>query len=413
MRNFANESRYPMIPVEEAIEIILKIAHPFRPVPIPRGELLGHVLAEDVRAEENMPPFATSRMDGYAVVAADDRRRRRILGEQAAGTELDVTVTPGTAMRIMTGAPVPPGADAVIPVEETSEEEGYVLLPGAVPEGQYIHRVGGDYAVGDLIIPKGSVVGPPEIGLLANLGRSDALAHPKARVAVMATGDELVAADETPGPGQIRDSNSYTLCAAVRDAGAIAQRVDRIVDNRRALYETILEAASEASVVITSGGVSMGTKDLVKPVLAELGTVHFGQVAVKPGKPLTLATIEGGIVFGLPGFPVSSLVSFENFVRPALRVMMGHRALWRPEVTARLRHDIAHKPDRTEFQRAVIRQEDDDTWWATTTGSQVSSRLKSLVGANALLRIPRGVGDLATRDKVTALRIDLPEEQPA
>jgi molybdenum cofactor synthesis domain-containing protein len=413
MRNFANESRYPMISMEEAIEFILQIVRPLRPVSISRDELLGHVLAEDVRAEENMPPFATSRMDGYAVVAEDDSQRRRILGDGIAGTEIDVTVTRGTAMRIMTGAPLPPGADAVIPVEETCEEEGYVTLPGAVPEGQYVHGVGGDYSAGDLIIPEVSVVGPSEIGLLANLGRVEALAHPKARVAVMATGDELVAADETPGPGQIRDSNSYALYAAVRETGAIAQRVDRIVDNRRALYEALLEAASEASVVVTSGGVSMGTRDLVKPVLAELGTVHFGRVAIKPGKPLTLATIEGAIVFGLPGFPVSSLVSFENFVRPALRVMMGHRALWRPEVTARLRHDVAHKPDRTEFQRAVIHQGDDGTWWATTTGSQVSSRLKSLVGANALLRIPRGVGNLAAGDTVKALRIDLPEEQPA
>ncbi len=412
MRNFASESRYPMIPLEEAREIMLKIVHPLHPVSIPRDELLGRVLAEDVRAEENMPPFATSRMDGYAVVAEDDSRRRRVLGEEAAGAQLDLTVTTGTAMRIMTGAPIPPGANAVIPVEETNEEEGHVTLSGAVPERQYIHGEGQDYAVGDLIIPAGSLAGPPEIGLLANLGRASALAHPQVRVAVLATGDELVAADETPGPGQIRDSNSYALCAAVRDAGAIAQRVDRIVDNRRALYETILEAASEASVVITSGGVSMGTRDLVKPVLAELGTIHFGRVAIKPGKPLTLATIEGGIAFGLPGFPVSSLVSFENFVRPALRVMMGHRSLWRPEITAHLHHDVAHKPDRTEFPRAVVRQEDDGTWWATTTGSQVSSRLKSLVGANALLRIPRGVGDLTAGEKVTALRIDLPEEQP-
>lgn len=410
MKDFASESRYPMIPLEEAMEITLEVASPLPPIAISRDDLLGHVLAEDVRAQENMPPFATSRMDGYAVVAEDDTRRRRVLGEEAAGTQLDVTVTEGTAMRIMTGAPIPPGASAVIPVEETREADGYVTLPGAVPEGQYIHAEGRDYAVGDLIIPAGSVVGPPEIGLLANLGRSSALAHPRPRVAVMATGDELVAADETPGPGQIRDSNSYALSAAVRDAGAIPRRVDRIVDNRRALYEALLEAASEASVVVTSGGVSMGTKDLVKPVLAELGTVHFGQVAIKPGKPLTLATIEGAIVFGLPGFPVSSLVSFENFVRPALRVMMGHRALWRPEVTVRLRHDVAHKPDRTEFQRAVVCQEDDGTWWATTTGSQVSSRLKSLVGANALLRIPRGVGDLAAGKKVQALRIDLPEE---
>ncbi len=412
MRAFGSESRYPMIPLEEAIEITLDIVKPLPPLSIPRDDLLGHVLAQDIRAEENMPPFATSRMDGYAVVAEDDSQQRRVLAEEAAGAQLDITVTEGTAMRIMTGAPIPPGANAVIPVEETHEGDGYVTLPGTVPEGQYIHEAGRDYAVGDLIIPAGSVVGPPEVGLLANLGRSNALAHPKPRVAVMATGDELVAADETPGPGQIRDSNSYALCAAVRDVGAIAQRVDRIVDNRRALYETIQEAASEASVLITSGGVSMGTRDLVKPVLAELGTVHFGRVAIKPGKPLTLATIEGAIVFGLPGFPVSSLVSFENFVRPALRVMMGHRALWRPEVTARLRHDVAHKPDRTEFQRAVVHQEDDGTWWATTTGSQVSSRLRSLVGANALLRIPQGVGDLVAGKKVQALRIDLPEEQP-
>ena len=408
MRPFATTSSYPMISLEEAWAIVERTITLLEPRRVPLQELLGLVLAEDIVANENMPPFATSTMDGYAVIANDSATGLRVLGEQGAGSVLDVTVVPGTALRIMTGAPLPTGADAVIRVEDTSESNGVVRLARGVSESESIRAVGHDISIGDLVIPRGTVVGPAEIGLLATAGRTAASAYPRPRVTVMATGDELVSPAETPGPGQIRDSNSFALCAAAQVAGAVPQRTERILDTSDALRKAVLDAVGGADMVLTSGGVSMGTRDLVKPVLAELGTIHFGRVAIKPGKPLTFAIVSGVPVFGLPGFPVSSLMTFENVVRPALRIMSGHKALWRPAIQVRVSHPIRHAPDRTDFQRAILSERDGE-WWATTTGSQMSSRLKSLVGADALLRIPRGVGDLAANATVTALLLNSPE----
>ncbi|NLG49635.1 MAG: molybdopterin molybdotransferase MoeA [Chloroflexi bacterium] len=401
-------SRYPVISMEEAWEQVAAAIHRLPIVTRPLDALLGHVLAEDVTASENMPPFPASAMDGYAVVAADQAEERLVIGEQDAGLRQPFHVQPGTAVRIMTGAPLPDGADAVVPFEQATERDGHVRVPATVAAGAYVRPAGQDIAVGNLVLAAGTLLGAPEIGLLATVGRTEALVYSQPTVAVIATGDELVSPGQTPGPGQIRDSNSYALAAAVRTLGYPALRIGPVPDTEQALREAIREAAAQADMVLTSGGVSMGTRDLIKPILEELGTVHFGRVAIKPGKPLTFATLQGVPMFGLPGFPVSSLVCFEMFVRPALRLMAGYRRIWRPEQRVRLSHAVRHTPDRAEFQRAVVTQRDGE-YWAETTGNQVSGRLLSLVGANALLKIPAGVDDVAAGESVIAILIDQPE----
>jgi len=405
---FQPESPYPVITPEEAWRRIAKQLKPLAPTSVAVSRALGLVLAEDVAASENMPPFPSSAMDGYAVIAADPTTERRVIGQQDAGLAQGLVVKPGTAARLMTGGSVPEGADAVIPVEQTRESGGVVTLLAKVKPGQNVRPVGQDFRAGELVLDKGAVLGPAEIGLLAMVGRAEVLAHPRPRVAVMATGNELVPPGEPLAPGQIRDSNSYALLAAVEAAGATPVYLGRIPDDEAALRAALERGLAEADLTLSSGGVSMGARDLIKPLLAELGTVHFGRVAIKPGKPLTFATARGAAVLGLPGFPVSSLVMFEMFARPALRLLGGHTKLWRPELQVRLAHDVRHDDDRTEFQRAVVEWRDGEPW-AATTGVQVSGRLKSLVGANALLRLPAGQGDFARGATVTALMITQPE----
>jgi len=401
-----------MIPLDQAWSTIAAQIEPSPPVEHALVDLQGLVLAQDVASIENVPPFAASTMDGYAVIASDETTVREVLGEQDAGYVSHITVMPGTAMRIMTGAPLPAGADAVIPVEDTVETDvngkRRVELRRPVRLGEYVRPIGSDMEQGQIALAEGTVIGPAEIGVMATLGITRALAFPRPRVMLLVTGDELVAPKKTPGPGQIRDSNSFALAAAVTACGGIAIQKRHIADSTDALRVALLEAAQEADVIITSGGMSMGTKDLIKPVLESIGEVHFGRVAIKPGKPLTYATIQGTAFFGLPGNPVSTLVCFENIVRPTLRIMMGHKLLWRPEITVTLSHSIRHAPDRTEFQRAAIESRDDMPY-ATTTGAQASSRLLSLVGANALLRIPRGTGDMEAGQSVSAILINQPE----
>lgn len=405
---FRTESPYPMIASEEAWRRIMAHVERLAARTCPISQALGLVLAEDVRASEDMPPFPASAMDGYAVIAAEGSSGRRVIGEQDAGLKKPLRVQAGEAVRIMTGAPLPEGADAVIPVEWTHAQAGMVYVQKPVFSGDYVRPAGQDIRTGEIVLERGGVVGPAEIGLLATLGRREVPVYPRPRVAVMASGDELVPPDITPGPGQIRDSNSYALSAAVEAAGGEPLSLGVVADDAQALRKALLRGVTEADMLITSGGVSMGARDLIKPLLEELGTVHFGRVAIKPGKPLTFATVQGKPVFGLPGFPVSSLVMFEVFVRPALRRMAGHDQLMRPEVRARLRHAIRHDPERTEFQRAMLRRED-GVFWAETTGDQVSGRLKSLVGANALLRLEAGQRDFGAGDEIPAILILEPE----
>ncbi len=399
-----------MIEPSEAWQRIEAQVWPLSPVERGLLELGGEVLAEAVLAEEDLPPFAASTVDGWAVRAGDDSPQRRILaGDGTAGLLPVACVEAGTAARVMTGAPLPAGADAVVMVEDSAEEDGWVTVRRAVRPGDGVRPPGSDVAAGQCVLAAGSVLGPPEIGLLAAVGRTTVRVYPRPRVALFSTGDELVEPDERPHGGQVRDSNRYALLHAVRQAGGLPVSLGIAPDDEAGQRALIRRAVAQADVLLTSGGVSMGSRDLVGPLLAELGVVHFSRVRQKPGKPLTFATVDGRPCFALPGNPVSALVTFELYVRPALRRMAGHRLLWRPEVTARLRHSLPRDAERIEFQRVRLVQEEGE-WWAESTGSQASSRLLSLVGANALLRLPPGPL-LPAGAAVTALLVDWPEER--
>lgn len=412
------ESPYPMIPVDEAVDIILRRTPVLSPQRVPFDQALGLVLAEDVRAAEPMPPFAAAAVDGFAVVAADTAPLRQIVGDQMAGYVADVTVQPGAAARVTTGAPVPPGADAIVMVEFTEEREGQVEIRTTVEAGSGIRPVGSDIEAGQLVLERGTLLGPAEIGLLATIGAMRVPVHRRPRVAVMSTGDEIRPPGEALQPGQIRDANRFTLMSVIRELGAEAVDLGIARDEATAVARTIERGLAGADVLVTSGGVSMGQLDLVKPYLAERGAIHFGRVNTKPGKPVTFATLPGQsfgaahdkLVFALPGFPVSALVSFEVFVRPALLKMAGRTAVERPRRRVRLAHDVRHDPSRTEFQRVVISRHRDGRLEAATTGAQGSGRLLSLHGANGLIILPHGQGDFPAGSHVEALLLDFPRE---
>ena len=402
-------SDYPMLSFENAWGRIAAVLTPLPPVLKPLTHVTGLVLAEDIIAQDNMPPFASATMDGYAIHSHDPSLDRSVIGEQVAGVPFGLSVKKGTAVRIMTGAPLPEGADTVIPFEQTKEDAGIVRLFCSVTPGTNVRPVGQDITANQVVLSKGSVLGPAAIGILAALGRLQVLVHPRPQLAIMATGDELVRADAIPMPGQIRDCNTPALLAAAEVCGFDAISASFPVgDQTAALEQSLVNALASSDVVVTSGGVSMGTFDLIKPLLARLGEILVGRTAVKPGKPFTFAMVKGKPVFGLPGFPVSSLVCFELFVRPALRLLSGLPLLWRPCVEVRLAQTIDHAPDRTEFQRAIIKH-NQNGFTAYSNGSQSSGRLKSLVGADALLILPAGESDFPTGSRVMAYLINQPE----
>ncbi len=402
-------SDYPMLSIMEAWSRIASVLAPLPPVRKSLDCAAGLVLAEDIIARDSMPPFAAASMDGYAVMSSDASLEKSVVGEQDAGIKLDLSVGQGTAVRIMTGAPLPVRADAVIPFEKTEEKEDVVRLQVIPKPGENVRPVGLDMMAGETVLPKGFVLGPAELGLLAALGQFRVLVHPRPRISIMSTGNELVAGDEILKPGQIRDSNSVALSAAATACGFEVVTMSRPVhDDRNKIEQALISSLNDNDMVITSGGVSMGKLDLIKPLLAELGDVLIGRVAMKPGKPLTFAMLQGKPVFGLPGFPVSSLVCFEQFVRPALRLMSGLNLLWRPCVDVCLAEKLQHDPDRTEFQRAIV-ESGHEEFVAYSTGSQSSGRLKSLVGANALLILSLGMGDFPAGSRVKAFLINQPE----
>lgn len=392
-----------MIPVEEAIDLVLQAVQPLPPVRAPFNDALGLVLAEDVHAAEPMPPFRAASVDGYAVIASDTAAIRQVVGDQSAGYVDDVQVTPGTAVRVTTGAPVPPGADAMVMVESTEEQGGYVEIKTNVAPGSSIRAVGQDLADGQLVLAQGSLLGAPDIGLLAMIGKTQVLVHPAPRVGVMSTGDELVEPGNPLKPGQIRDANRFSLMSAVREAEGVPIDLGKITDETGSLQGTIERGLSIADALLTSGGVSMGQLDLVKPYLAEHGKIHFGRVRAKPGKPVTLATLKGVPVFAMPGFPVSALVSFEIYVRPALLKMAGRTHVHRPRRRVTLTHEVPHIAGRTEFQRAIVTHSTGGQYTAVTTGFQGSGRLLSMHGANALLVLPYQQADFPAGTEVEAL----------
>ncbi len=363
------------------------------------------VLARDAVAAEDHPPFPAATMDGYAVIADDPSPWREIVGRQTAGYLEEIDVTLGTAAWITTGSPVPPGATAVVPVEVTELADEHVIIhQDQIEAGANIRPVGIDLAKGASILRAGDVLGPAEMGLLAAMGVDPVSVVRRPRVSVLSTGNELVEPGETPGPGQIRDSNRYSLIAALQEAGAEVIWDGRGADDLDALRASMIRRVAESDVVITSGGVSMGDLDLIKPLLSELADVHFRRVFMKPGKPFNFATCGETLVFSLPGNPVSALVSFEVFLRPALRSMLGANEIDRPRVQVRIAHAI-QPSDRIEFQRAIVGVTVDGSLEARTTGSQASSRLASLIGANALIVIPPGTDSLPAGSRVDALLV--------
>lgn len=372
----------------EAKAIVLKHVRLLDSEPVPITAASWRVLAEDVTATEDHPPFPAATMDGYAVVAADSSPWREVIGVQTAGDMISVEVTEGYAVRITTGAPVPPGANAVVKVENTEPAEDHVVIhQESVKPGENIRQIGSDVRSGEPLLPAGTVLGPAEIGLLAGLGYTPLVVRRQPRVSVLSTGDELVDPGQPLRPGQIRDSNRFSLVTALQTTGAHLVWSGKAPDERHSLEAVIRDRIAESDVLITTGGVSIGELDLVKAILDDIATVHFRRVFMKPGKPLNFATAGNTLIFGLPGNPVSALVGFEVFVRPALGMLAGRRQIDHARVPVRLAQPTP-PTDRIEYQRAVVGVDIDGRLTGRTTGSQASSRLASLVGANALLIIP-------------------------
>ncbi|MCM8748342.1 molybdopterin molybdotransferase MoeA [Thermomicrobiaceae bacterium CFH 74404] len=377
-----------LLPPTQAIEIILREVRRLPVEVVPLAEAGDRVLAEPLVADQDLPPFPAATMDGFAVIHDDTSPWREIIADQFAGQVVDVEVTPGTAARITTGAPLPRGADAVVPVERTEVRDDHVIiLQDDVRPGENVRPVGADLRRGEVLIPAGTVIGPAEIGLLASLGRAQVAVSRRPRVSVLSTGDELVDPDQEPGPGQIRDSNRFSLVVAARRAGADVVWSGRGPDDAESLRRVLLERCAESDVVLTSGGVSVGEKDLITRILDDIGTVHFRRLFMKPGKPFHFASVGQAYVFGLPGNPVSAIVGFEILVATALRAMTGQQPVLPRPVTVVLEHDV-ESGDRIEYQRGVVWADGEGVLRARNTGSQSSARLMSLIGANAFLLIP-------------------------
>ncbi len=364
------------------------------PVELGLSDALGLVLAEDIRAREPLPPFTNSAMDGYAIMARDvvdsdsgQPARLRVVGEVAAAPGVPPTVEAGTAVRIMTGAPLPQGADAVVPVELTRESDGEVAIFRSCPPGANIRPSGDDVRVGQLVLRAGRRLRPGEIALLAALGRARLRCYPRPRVVVISTGSELVAHDQPLTPGTIRDSNGPMLAALVRRAGAIAVAAGVVPDARDSLAQAFDSNIPGADLLIATGGVSAGAHDHVRDVLAMLGEVRATKVAVKPGMPQVWGRVRGVPVFGLPGNPVSSFVSFEVFVRPALRRLQGRSDLFSPTITARMSEEVHTPAAKRTYVRVRLGQEDGG-WTARPSGGQGSHAISGLVDADGLAVIP-------------------------
>jgi molybdopterin molybdotransferase len=401
-------STYPLVDAEEAAALVLERTPVLPAEDVVLADCPGRALADDLIAPAQLPPFPASAVDGFAIRSADEGGRMRVVGESAAGRPFTEELPPGAAARILTGGVLPPGADTVVMVEDVEQGDGWVTVPDGFPAGRNFHRPGDDLRQGEVVVVRGEPLGPAEVGLAAALGFPQLRVHGRPRVGLMSTGDELVEVGQTPGPGQIVDSNRWALLAALEEAGAAVTLLGVAPDRPDPLRELVVDALRHHDVLVTSGGVSVGTHDLVKPLLESLGDVHLGRVRLKPGKPFTFATLPSGrLAFGLPGFPVSSLITFEVFVRPALRKMQGFARTQRPTLPVRMGYDANAAGDRTEYQRVALRREGGELV-AVSTGSQSSSRLMSLSGAHALVKVPPGGTGIAAGTVVEAIILSLP-----
>lgn len=402
-----------MISVQEALDIILAETRPLGQDSVDIFTAFGRVVAEDIKAIRPNPPWDNSAMDGYAVrrgnlegASKDNPVKLNVLYDLPAGAVPTKPVMAGEAVRIMTGAPMPEGADAVVMVEKTERsDDGKVLVFTGAREWENIRRKGEDFQPGDVVIKKGSVIRPPEIGMLATIGVPHLNVFHRPRVAVISTGDELVDVNQAPPPGKIPDSNGYTLSALVAETGAEAIQLGIARDNKESLTEK-LTSAKNADIIISSGGVSVGDYDFVKDVLEEMGsTMRFWKVAMKPGKPLAFGVIGGKPAFGLPGNPISSMVAFEQFVRPVLLRLSGRTEIFRTIFKAVLTDDLKIKPGRMNFIRAKLNITGNGFSVTPLTG-QGSSTLSTMVNANAYIIVPADSEGFKSGDTVKVQPFD-------
>lgn len=408
-----------MTTCREALGLVLDSVSPLPPRPTPLFEALGLVLAGPVVSPETVPPFTNSAMDGYAVRAADLSAASgaapvllEVLVDLPAGSVTDLEVRPGTAIRIMTGAPLPAGADSVVPVEATTTEGRLVRLSAPLKTGANVRYAGEDLREGEELLPGGFALTPAALGVLASVGLAEVPVRPRVRVAILTTGDELVDASAKPGPGQIRDSNVQTMCGQAAAFGAVPVPIPRVPDTREAVKAALERARAEADVIVTNGGISVGDYDFIKAVLADFGATEvFWKVKQKPGGPLGFWLWDGTPVFGIPGNTVAAMVCMEEYVRPALRKMMGHGRLLRPEVAAVFEGSFRKSaPDGKVHLVRVRARREGGRVLVSPSGPQGSGILSSMLRSNALALVPGDVNALKPGDEVTVHLIEEPEE---
>jgi molybdopterin molybdotransferase len=398
-----------VLSLEQARDRILAHAVLTDPEQLPLDRCPGRVPASfSVSAAFDVPPFVNSAMDGFAVRAGDAPGRLRVVGEVAAGAGELPTVGAGEAVRILTGAPIPPGADAVVPLEDATEDDGFVSV-GAVPSGAHLRAAGGDTRAGETVDLPRAPLSAASVAVLASLGIGTLAVRRRPRVAVLSTGDELVAPGTPLGPGQIPDANGPALAAAVEECGGEVTWTGRVADDPQALRDAVRPAAQAADLLLTSGGVSVGRYDHLRSVLEAEGSLDFWRIAVQPGKPLAFGSVAGRPLLGLPGNPVSALVTFELFGRPLLRAMLGLRGDGRQRLRVTWDGPAQGKdPGRRAYLRVVV-SPGRGGWVARSAGGQGSAQLRALAAANALLVVPEGASAAEDGASYDALLIgDLP-----
>jgi molybdopterin molybdotransferase len=392
-----------MISVRDAqAQVLARITGIASPEIVPLATALGRVLAEDVRAEMDVPPTDNSAVDGYAVTSADipatGTRAFDVVAELAAGAVFSGTLEPGQALRIMTGAPMPAGADTVYP-QEVVTRDGERITAGSIAPGANRRRRGEDVGAGQIVLPTGSVLRPQEIGVAASLGLAQLMVRQKPRVAVLSTGDEVAEPGSPRKSGQIYDSNRFSLRGLLEASGAETVDDGIVPDQFDELQARLLRAAEHADIVLTSGGVSVGDYDLVKAVLQQAGGIDFWQVAMQPGRPMAVGSIGRAHFFGLPGNPVASMLTFHLFVRPALWKLAGRRELFVTPFRAVATERMSKRTGRREFKRGILSFAQ-DRWEVRTTGPQGSGILTSMTAANCFIVIEEERGDVAAGEPV-------------
>jgi len=391
-------------------QILARIGAPLAPELLPLTRALARVLSDDFAAPFDVPPADNSAVDGYAVGSADIPARGTrdlvVIGDLAAGFVFEGKLGAGQALRIMTGAPMPAGADSVYP-QEVVQREGDRLQIGPLDTGANVRLAGEDVRMGEVVVGAGTVLRPQEIGLMASLGAWQVAVRRRPRVALLSTGDEVAEPGTPRRLGQIYDANRFTLRGSIEQCGGEVIDLGIVPDVRDTLRASLADAARAADVVVTSGGVSVGVYDLVKDVLEELGAIDFWQVAMQPGRPFAVGRIDDALFFGLPGNPVASLLSFMLFVRPALYKLSGRRRLFPETWQARALEPMRKRTGRTEYKRGILAFRDGD-WEVCTTGPQGSGILSSMVAGNCFVVLEEARGDVKAGERVTVEPFEAP-----